>query len=208
MLAFLKAIKRPGKCNLPNELLYFSGACGTQDNLNQIANAFLGVLRGTDFSGVCTQSDQCTATNVRVTCGPNLEVRRRGRREIPQRRLFRSKGKVDSTLQMEERAENRLKRQTDSPFLVSIEWDFVVNIDQDPSLANFDAARDAEDIMVSMNDILYDQIIDGTFPDFTDVSGADLTLDEESLTYDYAEVICNDGFTADNQDLQCGMTQK
>ncbi|XP_011663142.2 sushi, von Willebrand factor type A, EGF and pentraxin domain-containing protein 1 [Strongylocentrotus purpuratus] len=197
------AIKRPGQCNLPNELLYFSGACGTQDNLNQIANAFLGVLRGTDFSGVCTQSDQCTANNVKVTCGPNLEVRRRGRREIPQRRLFRSKGKVDSALQTEEQAEHRLKRQADSPFLVSIEWDFVVNIDQDPSLANFDAARAAEDIMVSMNDILYDQIIEGTFPDFTDVSGANITLDEESLTYDYAEVICDDGFTADNQDLQC-----
>ncbi|XP_041478166.1 sushi, von Willebrand factor type A, EGF and pentraxin domain-containing protein 1-like [Lytechinus variegatus] len=198
------AIKRPGRCNLPNELLYFSGDCGTQETLNQIAESFLAILQGTDFSDICTQSDQCTADNVRVTCGPNIEASRRGRREIPRRRaILRSKEETDMVLQMDRRTEHRLKRQVASPFVVSVEWDFEVNINQDPSLDNFAAATDAEDIMISMNDIIYDQILDGTFPDITDVPGADIILDVDSLTYDYAEVMCDDGFTADNEDLQC-----
>ena len=73
---------------------------------------------------------------------------------------------------------------------------------------NFDAAIDAEDLMIEMSDKIYDEIEDGTFPDFyADIPRVNLTVDVGSLTYGYAEVICGQGYTADNEDLHCGKSK-
>ncbi|XP_071497251.1 uncharacterized protein [Diadema antillarum] len=195
-------VRRPGRSNLPSELLYFTGSCGTQETQDEIAAAFLQILINTDFSDICTQTNQCTVANVRVTCGDISSVsgrrRRRRRRDdssrVPGSRVEAMSARSDDV--------NRARRDVGSQQVVSVEWDFVTNVNQDPSLSNFDAAIEAEDLMMAMSDVIQDEIDAGTFPTLN-VPGSNLTLDDTSLTFGYSEVLCNHGFTADNEDLQC-----
>ncbi|XP_041479272.1 sushi, von Willebrand factor type A, EGF and pentraxin domain-containing protein 1-like [Lytechinus variegatus] len=195
-------VRRPGRSNLPSELLYYSGTCGDDETNQEIADNFLIVIGDSQFDDVCADEQECNVQNVEVTCGPvsgGLSIRRRGIRERGRQR--RQLQRVEATIA---RGSTVSKRNVHAQqlFEYSIYWEFAVNVNQDPSLSNWDAALDAEDLMIQMVDVVQDSIDAGTLP-APSVPGVDLDLIEDSLAYGYSQPECASAYIADNSDLHC-----
>ncbi|XP_072179392.1 LOW QUALITY PROTEIN: uncharacterized protein [Diadema setosum] len=195
-------VRRPGRSNLPSELLYFTGSCGTQETRDEIAAAFLQILLNTDFSDICTQTDQCTVENVKVTCGDMSATKKRRRRRRRSGHQSFLPDSREEAMPVPSDNMNRARRDVNIQLVIAVEWDFVTNVNQDPSLGNFEAVIEADTLMMKMSDVIQEEIDAGTFPSL-DVPGSNLTLDESSLTFGNSEVLCDHGYTADKNDLHC-----
>eukprot|EP00057_Strongylocentrotus_purpuratus_P016416 XP_011670890.1 PREDICTED: uncharacterized protein LOC105441466 [Strongylocentrotus purpuratus] len=87
--------RRGRRIYLRSELFYFSGSCGTDEAKLEIAEAFLEKFRSSVFSDSCTEDDDCTVNNVRVTCGPSSRRTRKRRRFYIETNLIVGENQTD-----------------------------------------------------------------------------------------------------------------
>nr|XP_054768082.1 sushi, von Willebrand factor type A, EGF and pentraxin domain-containing protein 1-like [Lytechinus pictus] len=73
-------LRDPTKINLPTDLLYYSGHCGSPDALSDIAQSFIETIEKSIHSGICKTNGDCTVDNVAITCG--FPTRRRRKRAL------------------------------------------------------------------------------------------------------------------------------
>eukprot|EP00057_Strongylocentrotus_purpuratus_P032337 XP_787294.3 PREDICTED: sushi, von Willebrand factor type A, EGF and pentraxin domain-containing protein 1 [Strongylocentrotus purpuratus] len=81
-------MRDPTKINLPTDLLYYSGQCGSPATLSDIAQSFIETIEKSVHSDICKMNEDCTVDNVVITCG--WPTRRRRKRALVGRRLRHS----------------------------------------------------------------------------------------------------------------------
>ena len=199
IIFYFAEVRRAGRSNLPSELLYYSGTCGDDATNEEIAENFIIIIGNSPYNDICDDVQECSVQNVEVICGPTiLSTSPSG---IRSRRDKWHQGKrVKDTISrgIKETPSANIQQQ----FEYSISWEFAVNVDQDPSLSNFDAALNAEDFMIQMVDAIQAEIDNGAFPP-PSVPGVNLELQNDSLAYGYIQVECLSGYISDNSDLHC-----
>ncbi|XP_030846782.1 fibropellin-1-like [Strongylocentrotus purpuratus] len=194
-------VRRAGRSNLPSELLYYAGTCGDATTNKEIAENFIIIIKNSQYKDICKDAQECSIQNVEVTCGPTILSTSRS--EIRSRRRRRSQQKhVEDTISRRGVKETPSVDIQQQQYEYAIYWEFAINVDQDPSLSNLDAALNAEIVTIQMVDAIKADIDNGTFPP-PSVPGFDLEVQNDSLEYGYTQVECPSGYISDNSDLHC-----
>ena len=212
---FSPETRNPHRANLPSELMYFSGDCTSQSTIDRIAQAFIDLLGMSNYKDACDQSDQCTIENVVVTCGSSSGRRRR--RSVDEAKYHNRLQRSPHRAEREEMKWNTMQSRHNEPlaspqtrqrrsvlyweFFISFE--FSIEIHYEAGVDSFDATLDSENRMIEFAEVVFADISGGTIPPLN-VSGLEMELDESSPTYGYAEITCEPGYIANNDDYVCG----
>ncbi|XP_022103007.1 sushi, von Willebrand factor type A, EGF and pentraxin domain-containing protein 1-like [Acanthaster planci] len=208
--------RRPGRANLPCELMYFTGDCNSQETKDSIAAAFIELLKSSTFKDACDSTDECTIGNVRVTCGATDSGRRRRslaaanaqetygiRRQRHPWSAERETAKWNQMQSQFNKMEGNLPRRqprktTEWEALISFEFSVPVPHAGD----SFNATLEAENVMIKIAEGFISDLEDGTLPPLN-VPGLTTVLKDNSMTYGYAEILCEPGYVANNEDYVC-----
>ena len=167
------------------------------------------------FTDACDPNDQCTVENVDITCGATGRRRRRSVDEEKHRnRLQRSPHRAEREEMkwntMQSRHDERLassqtrQRRNTLDWEVFISFDFSINVNyQEVGIDSYAATVDSENRMVVLAEDFFTKLSNGTIRPLN-VSGLEMQLDESSPTYGYAEITCEPGYIANNNDYVCG----
>ncbi|XP_072179385.1 uncharacterized protein [Diadema setosum] len=190
--------RRGNRVTLPSSLQYFSGSCGSSETNTQIAEAFLQLLEQSFFySETCTPDVECSVEYVEVTCGPSNGGARRKRRSTEETSGRRRHSRPSTT--------KRRKRTTDvesSDYVFTISFGCSMEISQNDSTSNFDSAYEGEGKLIDhVDQCLEDDLLN--FSNLSSTINVTLTVDEDSFDFEIAELVCDPGFTVDNEDYNC-----
>nr|XP_054766885.1 sushi, von Willebrand factor type A, EGF and pentraxin domain-containing protein 1-like [Lytechinus pictus] len=181
--------RKGNRINLPSEVHYYSGSCGTNQTNLQIASAFLNAFQLSGFSSVCTDNDGCAVENVQVTCGPIDGGNRRRKRDLVQRKYGHKEGPL-----------KKLEKREISEYRFTVRFWFGRNLtvaeDEDP----YDAVLDSEDEMITLVETLVEN---GDLDLNSTVSDVSLDLDKSSVSFEFAELVCDPPYTVNNDDYHC-----
>ncbi|XP_038050781.1 sushi, von Willebrand factor type A, EGF and pentraxin domain-containing protein 1-like [Patiria miniata] len=190
--------RRPGNSQLPVDVMYFSGDCSSQSTRDSIAAAFITLLQD---ANLCQPTDQCTVQNVQVICGPSTRRRRRALEDLPSRARD-VKLKEKKYLEKEHMLSRFRQRRTAVNEQVSISFDISMPVPHSEGDSSFNAVLSAESTMMAAADTLINKMSNGSIPPLQ-VEGINVTLDEDSMSYGYAEIDCEPGYIANNDDYVC-----
>ncbi len=195
--------------------MYFSGDCTSQSTQDSIAQAFIDLLQASLFADSCDPNDQCTIGNVEVTCGASSGRRRRRSYEEDgykqQRRLQRSEveGLRLRSMKLQRnkwQAEGHSRQRREGlTFEVFISFEVSINIQHSEGVDSYDATLDADYQMIGIAESFFTELNNGTLP--LEVPEVEMQLDETASTYGFAEIDCEPGYIANNDDYVCGEYQ-
>eukprot|EP00057_Strongylocentrotus_purpuratus_P020002 XP_011674476.1 PREDICTED: uncharacterized protein LOC754362 [Strongylocentrotus purpuratus] len=191
--------RRGRRINLPSELFYFSGSCGTSETQLAIAAAFLESFQSSSFGGSCTEDDECTVNNVRVTCGPSSRRRRKRRSRRRQMDTPVDLGTWEEHMHFQHLF-SKIRKRSALNFEIVIGFYIETNLMVDVGQTDYDAALDAEEKMIG----LVETLIEGGQLDLSSsVDNFTAVLDESSFNYEYVELVCAPPYTVNNDIYRC-----
>ncbi|XP_011675150.2 sushi, von Willebrand factor type A, EGF and pentraxin domain-containing protein 1 [Strongylocentrotus purpuratus] len=174
----------PRRSNLPSALQYYTGTCESPVTTEDIAEAFITILRGSMFREACDKENECLVENVAVWCGGAVArgmVKRSS--EIQRRRKRNANQEIDKDLDsMRQKFQNN---DMDKGGTTTVYLDIAIrNILDNSGLA-------LEGKLLSMAREIKEQF--RLLHNLTSLS----------LTTGYSVIQCEDGYIADHETLKC-----
>ncbi|XP_022082655.1 sushi, von Willebrand factor type A, EGF and pentraxin domain-containing protein 1-like [Acanthaster planci] len=191
--------RNPFLTDLKANLKYFTGDCTNQSTMESIAAAFIMVLEDSGSLEECNQHINCTVQNVQVHCGPRS--RRRRSVDLPQRGDVH-RGRWQRSAHAPPTGSRRRRRRTTVSWEATISFDIRAPFLPATNVSSRAVVLEAEAAMMRAADRLFYRMLNGSIPPLQ-VPGLDVELDETSLGYRYAEVLCEQGYIPDNDAYVC-----
>lgn len=159
---------------LPASLYYFTGDCKTTA-LKQIQESFVKRIALSAYAAICLNKGVCKVGNIKVTCGPASSRKKRSSSKNPQKRALDNAYKVTFDVEV--------------PFSVGTN-----------TLAN--AVKGTSDLLQDVANLLQKEVDAGHF--VISIPGVETKLQSTSFSYDYVNVVCEQGLKPRYKTASCG----
>ena len=191
-------MRDPTKINLPTDLLYYSGQCGSPATLSDIAQSFIETIEKSVHSDICKINEDCTVDNVVITCG--WPTRRRRKRALVGRRL-RHNATESPVEDIEKTTDDIKERLFEGLQEMRISMKLGVGVSKviDVKVAQKklqDLAREVLDITVSEDS--------GRFSSFMEPHAESGDAPDAYLLISEHYIDCPDGYVAGRNNTKCG----
>ncbi|XP_053400734.1 sushi, von Willebrand factor type A, EGF and pentraxin domain-containing protein 1-like [Mercenaria mercenaria] len=183
--------RNPRFLNLPAEIFYYGGDCGSEATMAEIEQNFIDILESElnpYFETICPSGETCTASSIAITCGP---ISKRKKRSLSWE--FRNEGiRVQKKYDEERTREHIIRKRSTYTHLLILEFYIVMEFKFGNSSLQ-DAILVYDDVQLNILKPAFQEMINnGTF----DLQG--FVLESDSFqTASYGDITCDPGYMLD-----------